>query len=286
MVRRRAVVQFGILAALGVPAAVGMVDAQTPTFEVVSVKQDRSGILGGAGDWVPGTHGPSHGRWRWTRISLLRVIADAYDVKWEQVVGIPKAFEGPDTVFNIDAKFPPETSTAQFRLMLQSLLADRFHFAMHRETRERPAIALEVAKGGLKLKAASGDCVERPTKAPPDEYRCGVLLVLLRSGTEPAWEYVGRSVSLGDIAAGFRENDPVVDSTGVRGLFDIDVKVPFQQHPASDDANERLNNEIEFQAGLKSSFEKQAGLTIDLGKRKKLPVPVIVVDHVELPTPN
>jgi uncharacterized protein (TIGR03435 family) len=114
-----------------------------------------------------GTHGPSNGKWRWTRINILRMVADAYDVKWDRVVAIPKTFHGPDTVFNIDAKFPPETSTAQFRLMLQSLLADRFHFSMHRDTRELLAIALEVAKGGLNLKPASGDCVQHPTQAPP-----------------------------------------------------------------------------------------------------------------------
>jgi hypothetical protein len=34
--------------------------------------------------------------------------------------------QGPEIAFNIDAEFPPETTTAQFRLMLQSLLADRF----------------------------------------------------------------------------------------------------------------------------------------------------------------
>jgi len=207
-------------------------------------------------------------------------------VKSNQVVGIPKQFQGPEIAFNIDAKFPAETSTAEFRLMLQSLLADRFHFSMHRETRELPAIALEVAKGGLKLKPASGDCVQHPTKMPPDEYRCGVFVVLLRSQPESAWEYTGRSVSMADIAAGFMQNEPVVDVTGVQGLFDIDVKIPFQMHPASDDPNERLNNELEFQANFKSSFEKQAGLTVDLGKRKKLPVPVIAVDRVEFPTAN
>lgn len=207
-------------------------------------------------------------------------------MKSNQVVGIPKPFQGPEIAFNIDAKFPAETSTAEFRLMLQSLLADRFHFSMHRETRELPAIALEVAKGGLKLKPASGECVQHPTRRPPDEYRCGVFVVLLLSGPESAWEYTGRSVSMADIAAGFMQNEPVVDVTGVQGLFDIDVKIPFQIHPASDDPNERLNNELEFQANFKSSFEKQAGLTVDLGKRKKLPVPVIAVDRVEFPTAN
>jgi uncharacterized protein (TIGR03435 family) len=286
-----AVVVFPVALEIARAQAQAGSDSKRPKFDVVSVKQDHTGEVGGAGDWVPGTHGPSNGSWRWTRIEALRIIADAYDVKWNQVVGIPKMLQGPETAFNIDAKFPVETTTAQFRPMLQSLLADRFHFSMHHETRELPAIAIEVAKGGLKLKPASGDCVEHPTKSPPDEYRCGVFTVSLHPPEQGAtgegvWEYAGRSVSMADIAAGFMQNDPVVDATGIRGLYDIDVKIQFRPMLVSSDPDERLNNELDYQANFKASFEKQAGLTVDLGARKKLPVPVIVVDHVEMPTPN
>ncbi|HUP04850.1 MAG TPA: M56 family metallopeptidase, partial [Bryobacteraceae bacterium] len=289
---KKALLALSASLAVAVPAIIGIVRAQTVpdsphlSFDVASVKQDHSGIVGGAGDWVPGTHGPGNGRYHWTRINILRMIGDAYDVKWDQVEGVPKTFQGPEMAFNIDAKFPPETTTAQFRLMLQSLLADRFHFSMHRETRELPAIALEVAKGGLKLKPASGDCLQHPAKAPPDEYRCGVLVVLLHSGADFAWEYTGRSVSMANIAEGFMQDAPVVDNTGLGGLYDIDVKVPFQPHASSNDPVEQLNNELDFDAGFKAAFEKQAGLSVNLGARKKLPVPVIVVDHLEMPTPN
>jgi uncharacterized protein (TIGR03435 family) len=286
-----AVVVFPIALEIARAQAQAGSGSERPSFDVVSVKQDHTGEVGGAGDWVPGTHGPSTGSYRWTRINVLRMIADAYDVKWDQVVGIPKMLQGPGTVFNIDAKFPAGTTTAQFRLMLQSLLADRFHFSMHRETRQLPAIALEVAKGGPKLKPASGDCVEHPAKSPPDEYRCGVFTVLLHPAAqggpgEMVWEYAGRSVSMTDIAEGFRENEPVVDATGIRGLYDIDVKIQFRPAPASDDPEERRNNQLDFQANFRASFEKQAGLIVDLGSSKKLPVPVIVVDHMEMPTPN
>jgi uncharacterized protein (TIGR03435 family) len=299
-IARRMLLAVAALAVVVFPVALEIARAQAqagsgserPRFDVVSVKQDHTGEVGGAGDWLPGTHGPSTGSWRWTRIDAQRIVADAYDVKWNQVVGVPKMLQGPETAFNIDAKFPAGTTTAQFRLMLQSLLADRFHFSMHRETRELPAIAIEVAKGGLKLKPASGDCVEHLTKSPPDEYRCGVFTVLLlhpagqSAPGEMVWEYAGRSVSMADIAAGFMQNEPVVDATGIRGLYDIDVKVQVRLTLVSTDPDERLNNELDFDANFKASFEKQAGLIVDLGSRKKIPVPVIVVDHVEMPTPN
>jgi uncharacterized protein (TIGR03435 family) len=216
-------------------------------------------------------------------------------VRGEQIFGIPKSLQVPENAnFNIDARFPPQTTAAQFRLMLQSLLADRFHFSMHRETRDLPAIAIEVAKTGLKLKRASRDCVENPTKRPPEQYRCGVLTVLLHSAGEGGagdpgemvWEYAGRSVSMAQIAAGFMHNAPVVDVTGVKGIYDIDVKIPFHPHQRSNDADENFNNEVEFNNNFRSCFEKQAGLVVNLSSRKKLPVPVIVVDHVEQPTEN
>ena len=272
-------------------AQAGSEAPQRLSFNVVSVKPDQTGTMGGSADFLPGTHGPSNGRWSCRRVTVPELVMDAYGVKLGQVVGVPKSFQIPENGFNIDAKFPPGTTTAQFRLMVQSLLADRFHFSMHRETREFPAIAIEVAKGGLKLKPASGDCVEHLTKSPPDQYRCGVLTVLLHQAEqgvpgEMVWEYAGRSVSMAGIAAGFMQSAPVVDTTSVRGLFDIDVKIPFRPVLASNDPDERLNNELDFQANFKSCFEKQAGLIVNLGSRKKLPVPVIVVDHVEMPTPN
>jgi uncharacterized protein (TIGR03435 family) len=297
-ITKRLVLAAAALAVVVFPVALEIARAQAqagssserPSFDVVSVKE-RTGEPGGAGDWLPGTHGPSNGRWSFRHIDALRLIADAYGVKNNQVVGIPKMLQRPEIGFYIDAKFPAETTTAQFRLMLQSLLANRFHFSMHRETRVLPAIALGVANGGLKLKRASGDCVERPAKAPPDEYRCGVFTVLLRqsgqgAAWQNAWEYTGRSVSMADIAAGFMQSDPVVDVTGVRGLYDVDVKIPFQPIPASSDPDVRLNNELDFDANTKATFEKQAGLIFDLGSRKKLPVPVIVVDRMEMPAQN
>jgi uncharacterized protein (TIGR03435 family) len=297
----KALLALGVLIAAAAPVTVGIFRAQAAqpggqrlAFDVVSIKPDRSGNYGGAGDGVPGTRGPSNGRWRWKRIPLPILIQYAYDVRREQIFGVPDYFQRPETAFNIEAKFPPETTAAQFRSMLGSLLADRFQFSMHRETRNVPAIALEIAKTGLKLKRASGDCVEHLTKSSPEQYPCGVFQSLLHSAgqwgskdpSEMAWEFVGRSVSMAQIAAGFTYSAPVVDVTGVKGIYDIDVKVPFHPHQLSNDADERFNNEVEFNTKFRSCFEKQAGLVIDLSGRKKLPVPVIVVDRVEKPTEN
>ena len=77
----------------------------------------------------------------------------AYDIQDFQL-------EGPDWManvrFDIAAKYPPVDSTKDQRtLMLQSLLAERFHLVVHRQTKEMPAYALVVAKNGPKLETSA-----------------------------------------------------------------------------------------------------------------------------------
>src|SRR5579871_6283226 len=50
--------------------------------------------------------------------------------------------------FEIEAKAEGNPTKDQFRLMLQSLLAERFQLAIHREQREVPLFALVLAKPG------------------------------------------------------------------------------------------------------------------------------------------
>jgi len=90
---------------------------------------------------------------------------------------------------------------------------------------------------------------------------------------------------VGDLAAELPSNNPVIDDTGIKGLWDIDVAIETPILPTSDLA-EQTSRQYEFNRNFNAAFEKQLGLAIDRGKAKKRPLPVIVVDHVELPTPN
>jgi uncharacterized protein (TIGR03435 family) len=254
-----------------------------PRFDVVSVVVDHSGT-GGAGDRFP-----KHGTWRWTRMPLSFLVMYAYDVSLKQIANIPHSFDGPEIAFSITAKMPPETTDGQFRQMLQALLADRFHFAMHREMRSVPVRTIEMAKGGPKLQPAGGQCVpvQRSAALEPDQHRCGevTLRIQLEDGINRQ-VYTGRSVSMEALAATLSPNGPVIDDTGIKGLWDMDVTIEMPLLPSTSDPDEMANREFEYNRVFNAAFEKQAGLTIELGKLKKRPVPVIVVDHVELPTPN
>jgi uncharacterized protein (TIGR03435 family) len=252
-------------------------------FDVVSVRLNPAGT-GGVGDKFP-----KHGTWKWVQIPLSFLVMYAYDVSLKQIENIPSSFQGPGTAFDITAKMPLDVTDNQFRMMLQSMLADRFKFAMHREMREVRVNTIEVAKGGAKLQAAAGGCVQAQQSATPPsgQRRCGEVTAR-PDGLKGVirWQYSGRSVSVGDLAAALSPNGPVFDDTGIQGLWDIDVTVEYPQLPPTDDPDERFNREFENHRIFNAAFEKQLGLSIDLGKLKKRPIPVIVVDHVELPTPN
>jgi len=90
--------------------------------------------------------------------SLLFVIRFAYDLREDQILNAPGWLAS--TFYDIEAKASNDVAfqsgpegTRQIRLMTQILLAQRFKFAAHQETRQEPVYILTIAKGGLKVKA-------------------------------------------------------------------------------------------------------------------------------------
>ncbi len=281
---RRVFAPLGLTVLLLLPYRVALGQApMRPEFDVVSIRLDDA-ATGGAGDKFP-----SHGTWKWTRIPLSFLVSYAYDVALNQVVNVPGKFQTREVAFDITAKMAADVGDEQFRAMLQAMLADRFAFAMHREVRELPVVAIEAAKGGAKLKPASGECVSIPraAKLPEGQSRCGEVAfsIQMKDGVMRS-TYTGRSISVGDLALALSDNGPVVDATGIQGLYDLDVLIETPLPSSPRDADEAAGREFEYHRVFNAAFEKQAGLRIDRGKLTKHPVPVIVVDHVELPTPN
>src|SRR5271169_3033861 len=117
--------------------------AQTASFEVASIKPNRSG--GG-----PSSIRGSAGRISMENVSLKKVTLWAYGIPDDREY----ALVGPDWLttehFDVQATFPSDTSEQQARAMTQALLAERFKLALHRETRQLPVYALVVAKNGPK----------------------------------------------------------------------------------------------------------------------------------------
>lgn len=273
------------VAALTVPFTSGVISAWAQTrsrnalqFDVASVRLVHNGT-GGAWD-----NFPVNGTWTSKSMEIPAMVAYAYGVPFNRVEGIPKSLQGPDPGFTIMAKMPIKTSREDFLLMLRSLLADRFKAVIHTEVRDVPANTMEVAKGGVKLQPASGECVqvEGSASLPPGQHRCHDIQVRVGMSQDRTitWEYSGWSVAMAELAAKLSNNGLIVDDTGLSGLYDFDVKIAT--HPGQDDLESQSNWEHDW----REAWEKQAGLLIDLAKTKKRPGTVVVVDHVELPTPN
>jgi uncharacterized protein (TIGR03435 family) len=150
----RAIVGAGLVA-FSWGAAFGQSSETLPSFEVASIKPAapmQAGRIMVRMSGGPGT--PDPGQMTYTNVSLKNVLTNAYNVKGYQI-------QGPDWLdsarFDITAKVPLGTTKEQFRLMLQSLLAERFKLTLHHATKDMPMYALVVAKGGSKLKESPDD---------------------------------------------------------------------------------------------------------------------------------
>jgi uncharacterized protein (TIGR03435 family) len=175
--------------------------ANSPAFEAASVKSNRTGVAGGA----PKRSGS---RIAFDNVSLRECIAFAYGI----ADGRDYALSGPAWLesehFDIAATFPPETSRDRVREMMQALLTERFHLRTHRENRTLKAYALVVAKQGSKLTPASD----------------GEDAFIFGEGHVTAHAF--SMSSLADRLSGpvFKLEQPVVDLTGIKGVYDFTLE--------------------------------------------------------------
>jgi uncharacterized protein (TIGR03435 family) len=105
------------------------------SFDVASVKQDKGDVPGQSN--IPLFSGnvfpPNGGRLSITNLPVFNFIVFAFKVSGSE--GRELSRQLPDWVFqkrfDIEAHAPEGTTKDQMRLMMQSLPADRFRFAMH-----------------------------------------------------------------------------------------------------------------------------------------------------------
>jgi uncharacterized protein (TIGR03435 family) len=126
--------------ALSLLASTGLVFAQ-PAFEVASVKPNHLDTRGFIG-FIPA--GKGYRGFQGTDVRLKILVMLAYGVADRRISGGPGWVESDG--FDIDARAEKATSQEEIRLMLQTLLADRFQLKVRRETREEPVYALLVEK--------------------------------------------------------------------------------------------------------------------------------------------
>jgi bla regulator protein blaR1 len=162
-----------LLVALWLAADICAIGGQAPTFEVATIRQNRSGDRGGGIRRQPG------GRLTVTNMSLRTLITFAYQITGYQLVGGPGWADSD--AFDVLAKMegnpewgaPGSGLPDPAQLAMQSLLAERFKLKLHHETRDLDVYALVMVSPGTPgpaLKPSSNDC-----KALAEERRQGKL---------------------------------------------------------------------------------------------------------------
>ena len=250
----------------------------------------------------PGTDDP--GQITYPRTWLPRLLTKAYGVRQDQISG-PGWLE--TEAYSIVAKIPPNTTADQFNLMLQNLLAERFHLTLHHEKRGFQVYELLVAEGGPKMKPSPPD-VDAKTAPPASPGLDGKGFPVLRpgarvataSGSGPLYgsvrsthretmaqfaEHLGAWINMSNGDGIVRGSPPahhVIDKTGLTGEFDFTLEFAGGTFPA----NSPLGTPADEWPGstLFVALEKQLGLKLEKGKAG---LDVLVIDHVDrVPTEN
>lgn len=193
--------------------------------------------------------------------SITSLMMFAYSINKHQVIDLPAWTETAS--YDIEGKTdtPGEPSLRQLQEMIQNLLADRFQLKFRRGQRELPVYAIQVAKGGAKLKSAAN-----PDDQPDQQGNS--------HGTEMTQTYTNCSIPNFILGMQFFLDRPIVDQTGLTGKYDFSFHYTYDEvHSTDPNAAPGLFTAVEEQLGLK--FEPT-----------KAPVGVFVIDHIEPPSAN
>jgi uncharacterized protein (TIGR03435 family) len=292
---RSRILARGVLLLTSVVVAASRLHSQSPqpldqkrlAFEVASVKSDQSDTpatsrfaLGPGDAFAPG------GLFAATNQPLIVYLRFAYKLgQTDLLLGLPGWVY--EERFDIEARAPGRPTKDEMRLMMQSLIAERFKLRTHTERRTQSVFHLMLAKAGktgpqLQRHPDDGSCTTASRlQLPP--IPCGSV------GPVPAsmagrGRIVANGVTMTRIAS-FLKNPftgvdrPVVDRTGLTGAFDMSVEWSLAPDPP-----QSSNSQVE-DAGptFLEALREQLGLKL---KSTKGLVDVLVIDHVERPTPD
>jgi uncharacterized protein (TIGR03435 family) len=249
--------------------------APKPTFEVASVKPRQestavSVVIPGRARVLPG------GVFSATYTSVEHLLMFAYDLRDYRIVG------GPDWLrrdkFEIRARAETDAPADQIKLMVRSLLEDRFKLVTHVEPREMRYNALVLARpngflgpGIFSIDECTPVVVNELRRKFPEKYPTpsgpGMTSGCSPTGVNAFADYLS-----------FRLGTPFIDETGLKGGFYYTVR---SQWPTG------LGFGVEVSdpslPALSTALEEQLGLRLE---SRRGPLEVLVIDSVQQPTEN
>jgi uncharacterized protein (TIGR03435 family) len=244
-------------------AAAAQASITSGDFEVATIKPSEQGASG-RGFGMHGAH------FFTLHTSVIDMVSWAWDLQRKQIAGAPAWAESEK--FDIAAL--PEVSgshsMAELRAMLQKLLIDRFALTFHPESREMPAFVLTVAKEGPRLTRSQGD----PRTIPQQDCNCSSGFLK------------DRNASMDDFAQLLQMSlldRPVVNQTGLQGRWDFDLRWSPDDTQPSGAQRVAARDDTASLPSLPTALQEQIGLKIEATKAN---VEILVIDHVDEPSPN
>ena len=224
---------------------------------------------------------------------MLDLIRLAYGYQADKIYGGPTWLEM--SRYNVTAKVPPDTNAAAARLMLQTLLEERFALKTHKEDKPLPTLALTLGKSPkLKEGDNSGETGCKPQSAAGNVNGPGTItfstrdgpsgaVTTIRTGPDSMVTYACRNVSMASFVNLIRTMivtnlgpNPIPDETGLKGVWSFDLSYTMGISLPMGGEGKRVS--------INDAIEKQLGLKLE---KREIPTPVLVVDKVnETPTPN
>jgi uncharacterized protein (TIGR03435 family) len=223
--------------------------------------------------------------------ALADLIRMAYSFDPDKILGGPIWLEMDH--FDILARMPKDTPPETQKLMLQTLLEERFHLKVHKETKSLPTYALTMGKKPqLKESDGSGETGCKMQSGAPVEG--GVRLFTsgpngqmqtINLGPGMLVTYQCRNLTMKTFAERLRGmggsllgDNPVLDETGLQGSWNFDMRYSLSLNGGL------LGDQGADKITIIEAVEKQLGLKLE---PRQVPTPVLVVDSAEnKPTAN
>jgi uncharacterized protein (TIGR03435 family) len=245
--------------ALSSSVAASQTATTAAVFDVASVKPSQRVVGPDYNNQI--TYSPTGITGR--NVTLKRLLAEAYHLQLNQVLG-PNWLDKNE--YDVDARAAGVSTREQMALMLRSLVAERFKLTQHREMREMRVYELVIAKSGSKIRPLSdGETAKAPAgfHFHGDLRQFADLLAVQLSIPAPD--------NPGEPARASASPIPVLDKTGLSGIFDFSVDIKPELGTDMFSSWQRV-------------LEDQLGLRIESRKGN---VAVLVVDEAaRIPTEN
>jgi len=241
--------RISVLVAFTIPA---LSFFQSLSFDAASIKPRKDGDHSSSWNTHPG--------YLVVRNQTLKTLVGiAYGVPDDRVSGGPKWIDGDR--FDLEARAAKPAKDSELLLMLQNLLGERFHLAVHRETKTTSGFFLTLAKGGLKIH--------------PDE-----------TEGRSSWnggrgKIIAQRITMAKLADTLTRmlRSPVVDMTSTTARYSFTL----EWTPENERASDGVRSDPSTGTPIFTALSQDLGLRLE---SRKVPIETIVIDKADQPTEN